>query len=907
MVAGGGAEMTVATISAPQLRSLFEARWQADQDALALGLHIAHPCQAPDEVEFAFGKAQIVRADTVFQIREKLMSAERNKERIILLTKLEKGKLGNDVVARLARNRLFHIDHFASLCALFKAKELDPLVSDPAIAEALLECKRPPDGFPPVSAGVLDAGTVWRAICRHVFEMGESEPDLVSLLLWATGKSGQAQYLGASEALRESLRDRLTNNLGDAAESILRFIENGAGNDALPLAVTCQVVFGEAQDSVLDAAAARMEQYHHNKPIPPSVGRVLGRVAVDAIADLDRKEDPRLATSLSRADELLRQFRCEQDAYRNRLTPLGYDLRLARFGNEVRKAVMTPGEDAVRSCEALHREVASHRIAKLGRRAAQVARTDMALRLVRWLSSSTPAPTSLSDMMNAYRKELAFVDWARESICRGEDVPELSAAYQQLDQEVLARRQEFNRAFAQSLANWTSVGSTAKDVCAVEDVLSHFLAKIAEAGNRVVLIVLDGMSWAVCHELLGDFRQEHWFEVTLDASSSLPIPVIATVPSVTQYSRASLLSGALTRGDSGVEKRNFEANTTLRELCDKRHPPILFHKAEVTEGSRGMLSKEVSDAILETKNRIVGVVINAIDDRLSSAQQIRDNWTINRISPLAAILKRARDSDRVVILASDHGHVWHRPDARMLNSEAGSRWRPNSGDIQDGEIIISGSRVRDDAGQNAVIVPWTETIYYKRQQNGYHGGATPQEMVCPVVILTDKSSAYSGLYSCEYPKPEWWSAAPVATLAVEESQAVVAPARSHPPSLFDDLHEDKPVEEPRKPMVQPKGSGWIERLFASPAYKDQKDLVRRHAPEDDLVQRCLEALDTSGGMLTPAAFSKAAEVPAGRLDGLIARIQRLLNVDGYEILTMSRAENRIELNVLKLKRQFDLE
>ncbi len=59
--------------------------------------------------------------------------------------------------------------------------------------------------------------------------------------------------------------------------------------------------------------------------------------------------------------------------------------------------------------------------------------------------------------------------------------------------------------------------------------------------------------------------------------------------------------------------------------------------------------------------------------------------------------------------------------------------------------------------------------------------------------------------------------------------------------------------------------------------------------------------------MTPAAFSKAADVAAGRLDGLIARIQRLLNVDGYEILTLSRAENRIELNVTKLKRQFDLD
>ena len=33
----------------------------------------------------------------------------------------------------------------------------------------------------------------------------------------------------------------------------------------------------------------------------------------------------------------------------------------------------------------------------------------------------------------------------------------------------------------------------------------------------------------------------------------------------------------------------------------------------------------------------------------------------------------------------------------------------------------------------------------------------------------------------------------------------------------------------------------------------------------------------------------------------------MLNVDGYEILTFSRNENRIELNVAKLKRQFDLD
>ena len=104
-------------------------------------------------------------------------------------------------------------------------------------------------------------------------------------------ESASTRYLNASPELRTSLRHRLVGNLGDAAESILRFIESGADADALALAVVCQVVFGEGNDSTLEAAAARMEQYHSNKPIAPSIGRCLGGAATDAIADLDRKED----------------------------------------------------------------------------------------------------------------------------------------------------------------------------------------------------------------------------------------------------------------------------------------------------------------------------------------------------------------------------------------------------------------------------------------------------------------------------------------------------------------------------------------------------------------------------------------------------------------------------------------
>ena len=104
----------------------------------------------------------------------------------------------------------------------------------------------------------------------------ESEsPDLVTLLLWATNKAASSRYRSANDELRASLRQRLVSNLGDAADSILHFVDSQAGADALALAAVCQVVFGEGQDAVLDAAAARIEQYHDNKPISKLVGRSL--------------------------------------------------------------------------------------------------------------------------------------------------------------------------------------------------------------------------------------------------------------------------------------------------------------------------------------------------------------------------------------------------------------------------------------------------------------------------------------------------------------------------------------------------------------------------------------------------------------------------------------------------------
>ena len=268
---------------------------------------------------------------------------------------------------------------------------------------------------------------------------------------------------------------------------------------------------------------------------------------------------------------------------------MAYEQRLARFGAQIEAAIDTPSEEAIRRCERLQAEIADHRLAKLGRtRGADFPDRDGAAARPLAGSSAPHRRRHSPSSPTSTGKELAFVDWARESICRGEDVPDLSKAYQQLDQGGPGTPGGVQPALRQS--RWPTgppSGSSSRTSCGVEDVLPQVVAKVAEADNRVLLIVLDGMSWAVCHELLDDIRQEHWFEATLDESSAPPPPVIATVPSVTHFSRASLLSGKLEKGDSSVEKRNFEANPHLKQSATRGIPRCCSTRRKSPKGPEG--------------------------------------------------------------------------------------------------------------------------------------------------------------------------------------------------------------------------------------------------------------------------------------------------------------------------------
>ncbi len=874
-------------IHSKQLIAQMETRWSRDPDASVFAFRVDPKWNFPPTITLGEKSLDVVRADSVFQIRELLHEAETAKKQIVLLTKLQERELGKDVSARLARCRVFPIDPHAGLCFLFGAKEVDASIKDSGLIEALIEYA-PPEGYPPIAGGILDIATFWRKVYRHVFEMGDGEPDLVSLLSWAIRQTPDSRYNTVGEEPRRSLKNKLINTLGDDCRSIFHFIDSGCGPDALALAIVCEIIFGTEGENTLRDCIVRMEPYHGRLEIPILTGRSLASVAAKVMNEIGM-DDEIIKTQLHRAEYLVKEFRCEKYVHRSSFLHSGYTRRLCHFGEGILAALENISSDSIEYCRSLQIQITSHRDATIGRRPEQVNRAEMAMRLLRWLTFPSPDPVSFTEKAVYYQKELAFVDWARESICRGEGIEELDRAYRELDHRIWQRREEFNRDFAESLTDWASTQSPSDELCVIEDVLSRYIVPIAQMNCPVLLLVMDGMSWPVCHELLVDIHREHWYEVTLNAEGHVPVPVIATIPCTTAYSRTSLLSGRCVYGNQNDENRNFAEHCGLKTTCSAKNPPVFFHKGDISDGSRGNLSDVVRNAVLSSDKKIVGIVLNAVDDRLSDAQQIRDIWTVDRIGPLGALMELARDTGRIVILTSDHGHVWHRPEATRCEGDGFGRWRYDGPILADGEIKISGPRVLDDQGRHSLVLSKNETFYYGGQHNGYHGGATPQEMICPLVILTgDQPESFkkSGkIVPAKIDEPNWWFPDPVKSPVADIKEAATKPRR----------------------FLWEESENWIERIFQSPIYINQKGIMKKHAPEDSQVRQCLGILHRHGTMMTPAAFAAETGIPSSRLDGFAAQLKRLLNVDGYDVLTFSRTENKIELNLQRLKRQFDIE
>jgi hypothetical protein len=497
------------------------------------------------------------------------------------------------------------------------------------------------------------------------------------------------------------------------------------------------------------------------------------------------------------------------------------------------------------------------------------------------------------------------VDWARRCLLAGDPTAELAAVYGALSERIRQVREPQNHQFAHLLAAWNTAPTATADLVPIEQAMSRFVARLAEL-TPVLLLVLDGMSYAVFRELCEDLKRQGWIELTDRPGQALPL-LLSTIPSVTEASRASLLAGKLMRGQSTAEKRAFASHPGLLAASRPAYPPLLFHKGELVDASAAGVSAAVRAAIRDTQRKVVGIVLNAVDDHLTKADQLRLSWTVGQFQHLDALLAEAHLVPRAVVLTSDHGHVLEAGTVRLSGGE-NERWRVSSEAPGEGEIVFTGPRVAAVTGEGArgalpmqsqgetrILALGSETVRYSPKKHGYHGGATPQEVLVPLGVFAPVDHSIAGWEGLPDQKPPWWYRA--------ETPPAGAPAMS--------------VRRPRRPKksgaaqeslfaaAEPPAD-WISRLLASTVFAAQRQMAGRRAPDNPVVEAVLRALEAHHGRMSCRALAQVLGLPDFRLHWLLAGLQRLLNVDGYQIVVVDEASGTIEINRSLLDTQFQL-
>jgi hypothetical protein len=220
-------------------------------------------------------------------------------------------------------------------------------------------------------------------------------------------------------------------------------------------------------------------------------------------------------------------------------------------------------------------------------------------------------------------------------------------------------------------------------------------------------------------------------------------------------------------------------------------------------------------------------------------------------------------------------------------------------------------------------LPWSERIRYAQKKMGYHGGGTPQEALIPfgVYRAVGETDALDGW--CEVPRqePAWWALGTDA-LGVAEQTSVErsSPLQSAPKSTAKPKSKAKSqaksdqaqrnldlfADAPPAATDADTAADWIAALFASPVYAQMKSRAGRVMIGEDQLRRLLLLLANGGGQQMMGALAQALQVPAIRMNGLMAGVQKLLNVDGYPVLSIDRAAKTVKLDMRSLREQFEL-
>jgi hypothetical protein len=190
-------------------------------------------------------------------------------------------------------------------------------------------------------------------------------------------------------------------------------------------------------------------------------------------------------------------------------------------------------------------------------------------------------------------------------------------------------------------------------------------------------------------------------------------------------------------------------------------------------------------------------------------------------------------------------------------------------------------------GAGPLALAWQEGLRYTGAQRGYHGGASVQEVVTPLLVLTRRSHqdlrAGGRFQALPTSAPGWW----------RWEGACEAPAPRTAAAAL--LLERAPQEAP----------AWVEALLEHPLYKAQV----RGGLEAEQVRRLLSPLRRAGARweVHLSEVARALELPEGLTRPMVEGLCSRLELDGARLLWLDRMDERLKLEVSVLRSRFGLD
>lgn len=771
-----------------------------------------------------------------------------------------------------------------------------------------------PVDLTPAPAGVLTADH----LNQQLLTVGAGLPPTLtmpSIIQWSLQPQAAQQWADytssvSAEVAQNSL-DWLRTRLGEASGALVRYLQTHGPRDLATWGLVAEVIQpGPSVDDVLRATAEGA--FRISTGIGPSSADELeawSNAVVTVFTTRPRPvpgEQDHFKVVASRAEEMITsptQLGARELLYRSRVCAGALDARIAQLTTALDRWYADPqqGMGAEAVAEAVAQALASVRDHVAGHADHPDVTVAMAvIRMIQWLRTEhTAPPTTLSGWLRHYRGDLSWLDVCINQAWSNQSTSQLAQLSHRVLAEVRPRRATLDREFAALAATTATERHTAGGTLLVEDVLDRVVAPLMGDMSKprpVLMIVLDGMSVPAANVLVENILADptgQWQEAIPEEELSTALSVL---PSVTTFSRTSLISGRLATGGQAEERAGLR-DWAATHLKNQSSGWSLLHKADLDSGIVGDIRDKIEDT---DNNKLVVAVLNTIDDALDKSDPVERVWDVRDITHLHPLLRSAAVVGRTVVFVSDHGHVLERHDTSPTPGGTGAaRWRDPLSPAGPGEVLVDGSRVRN--ASHEAILAVDEGVRYTSRKAGYHGGLSLAEVAIPVTILSNSvqnlTSHLPGFPlvakedSDRY--PGWWHLRPgeVAAPLVHTAPAQTVPVDDSP-TLFD-----APV--PTAPEVGIFPGLENNQLFKAQTASHPVDGHKR-GEVADLIRR----ITANNGRMPVATLRELWNLGPIQLRGVISTLLRILNVDGVQVL--EQQESDLVLNRNLLTEQFDV-